>query len=179
MSQGAIAIRYARALADVAAGADELARVREELERFVGLLERERPLRRFLENPAVPGGAADAAIGRVTGALAFSPLTTRFLQVVLKAGRLPELPAILNAYAATVDDRLGRLRAEVTSAVPLGAETVERIRRRLSELTGKQVYLETRQDPSILAGLITRIGSEIYDGGLKTGLRRLREALVR
>ena len=179
MSHGAIATRYARALADVAGGGGQLARVRDELERFRRLLDEERTLRQFLSSPAVPAGAAEGAVGRVAEALAFGPLTVRFLQVVLKAGRLPDLGAILDAYTATVDERLGRLRAEVTSAVPLETETAERIRLRLGELTGKQVYLETRQDPAILAGVITRIGSEVYDGSLKTRLRRLRETLVR
>ena len=66
-----------------------------------------------------------------------------------------------------------------TSAAPLAAEAQEQLRRKLGEVTGKAVYLEVRQDPTLLGGMITQIGSRVYDGSLKTQLARLRDELVR
>jgi len=78
-----------------------------------------------------------------------------------------------------VDERLGQIRATVTTAGPLEAEAQERLRQRLEQMTGKTVYLEVQQDPRILGGLVTQIGSQVYDGSLRTQLSRLREELIR
>jgi F-type H+-transporting ATPase subunit delta len=107
------------------------------------------------------------------------PLTRTFLRVLLEAGRLGELENVLRAYEGLVDERLGRVKAVITSAVPMEAETQERLRQRLQAQLGKQVYLEARQDPGLLGGVVTRIGSVVYDGSLKAQLLRLREELVR
>jgi F-type H+-transporting ATPase subunit delta len=78
-----------------------------------------------------------------------------------------------------MDERLGRVKATVTSAAPLDEAAQERLRRRLCDVAGKQVYLELRQDPAILGGVVTQIGSRVYDGSVKTQLARLRDELVR
>jgi F-type H+-transporting ATPase subunit delta len=67
----------------------------------------------------------------------------------------------------------------VTSAAPLDADAQERLRQRLGDVTGKDVYLELRQDPALLGGVVTQIGSRVFDGSLKTQLSRLRDELAR
>jgi F-type H+-transporting ATPase subunit delta len=78
-----------------------------------------------------------------------------------------------------MDERLGRVKAVVTSAEPLDAEIQDRLRRRLGEVTGKDVYLELRQDPTLLGGVVSQVGSRVYDGSLKMQLARLRDELAR
>jgi len=107
------------------------------------------------------------------------PLTVTFLQVLVETGRLAGLEAILRAFELLADERLGREKAVVTSAAPLPADAQEGLRRRLSDLTGKDVYLELRQDPALLGGVVTQMGSRVYDGSLKMQLARLRDEMVR
>ena len=179
MIAGSLAKRYAKALVDVAAASDDLEAIRQELAEFAGLLRVHRELRLFLANPSVLRRDKTRALDEVLASLRLRPLTTSFLRILLEAGRLPVLDNVLRAYQALVDERLGRVKAVVTAAVPLEADAQERLRQRLEQVVGKRVYLEVQQDPGILGGLIAQIGSLVYDGSLRTQLARLREQLVR
>lgn len=179
MIAGSLAKRYAKALVDVAAASDDLEAIRQELAEFAGLLRVHRELRLFLANPSVLRRDKTRALDEVLASLRLRPLTTSFLRILLEAGRLPVLDNVLRAYQALVDERLGRVKAVVTAAVPLEADAQERLRQRLEQVVGKRVYLEVQQDPGILGGLIAQIGSLVYDGSLRTQLVRLREQLVR
>jgi F-type H+-transporting ATPase subunit delta len=176
---GSVAKRYAKALVEVAAASDELEGVRQDLRALADLLREHREIRQFLGNPSVARRDAAAVVKDIGAALRVRPLTATFLQVVLEAGRLAGLEAILRAYEVLVDERLGRVKAVVTSAAPLEADAQERLRRRLGDVTGKDVYLELRQDPALLGGVVTQIGSRVFDGSLKTQLARLRDEMVR
>jgi F-type H+-transporting ATPase subunit delta len=174
-----VAKRYAKALVEVAAASNELDGVGTDLRAFADLLRDHRELRQLVANPGVPRRDAGAVITDVAAAMKVQPLTVTFLQVLLEGGRLAGLAAILRAYDLLVDERLGRAKAVVTSAAPLGLDAQERLRRRLADATGKDVYLELRQDPTLLGGVVTQIGSQVFDGSLRTQLARLREELVR
>jgi F-type H+-transporting ATPase subunit delta len=175
---GSVAKRYAKALVEVAAASDDLEAVREELTDFVDLLRDQRDFRLFVENPSVRGRDKAVVFAQVATVLGVRPLATTFLRILLEAGRLGALEGILRAYSVLVDERLGRVKAVVTAAAPLAAEQQERLRLRLGQVTGKQVYLEVHDDPGILGGLITQIGSRVYDGSVRTQLLRLREQLA-
>ncbi len=179
MIAGSVARRYARALVEVAAASNELEAVRQELSSFADLLGEHRELRQFLTNPSILRRDKAQILGEVVSRLALRPLTRSFLRILLEAGRMPALDSVLRAYEALVDERLGRVKAMVTAGGPLGVETQERLRQRLEQVTGKTVYLEVRQDPRILGGLVSQIGSLVYDGSLRGQLARLREEMVR
>lgn len=179
MIPGSVAKRYAKALVEVAAASDELEQVRQDLRALADLLRDHRELRQFLANPSVSRRDAGEVIKDIGAAMRLRPLTATFLQVVLEGGRLAGLEGILRAYELLMDDRLGRVKALVTSAAPLDPDMQERLRRRFGEVTGKDVYLELRQDPTLLGGVVTQIGSRRYDGSLKTQLARLRDEMVR
>jgi F-type H+-transporting ATPase subunit delta len=176
---GSLAKRYAKALADVAAASGDLETVRQEVRDIADLLRGHRELSRFLCNPSVLRRDKLKALEGIVGGIRLRPLTVTFLRMVLSAGRLGELEGIVRAYEALVDERLGRVKAEVTTAVTLDGERRERLRQRLEQVAGKRVYLEIQQDPKILGGLVARIGSRVYDGSLKTQLARLRVQLER
>ena len=179
MIPGSVAKRYAKALVEVAAASNELDGVRRDLHALADLLRKHRHLRQFVANPSVSRRAAGEVIKDIGTAMEVKPLTATFLQILLEGGRLAGLDAILRSYELLVDERLGRVKAVVTSAAPLEADAQERLRRRLGDVTGKDVYLELRQDPALLGGMVTQIGSRVYDGSLKTQLVRLRDELVR
>ena len=179
MIAGSVAKRYAKALVEVAAVSHVLEAVRDDLRALADLLREHRELRQFLANPSVSRRDAAEVVKEIGAAMRLAPLTGTFLKIVLEGGRLAGLEGIARAYEALVDEQLGRVKAVVTSAAPLAAEAQEQLRRRLGEVTGKSVYLEVRQDPTLLGGMITQIGSRVYDGSLKTQLARLRDELVR
>lgn len=174
-----MARRYAKALVDVAAASGELEPVAQELAGVAGLLRDHRELCQFLFNPSILRRDKGRVLEEVLTRLQLRPLTKSFLRILLEAGRLPLLEGVLRAYEALVDERLGRIKAVVTAPGPLEAAAQERLRQRLQAMTGKSVYLDVRQDPKILGGLITQIGSLVYDGSLRSQLARLREELVR
>lgn len=179
MIPGSVAKRYAKALVEVAAASNELDGVRRDLHALADLLRKHRDLRQFVANPSVSRLDAGEVIKDIGTAMEVKPLTATFLQILLEGGRLAGLEAVLRAYELLVDERLGRVKAVVTSAAPLEADAQERLRQRLGDVTGKDVYLELRQDPALLGGVVTQIGSRVYDGSLKTQLVRLRDELVR
>jgi F-type H+-transporting ATPase subunit delta len=173
-----VARRYAKALVDVAAATNELEAVRQELSGFVGLLRERRDLRQFLLNPGILRRDKDEVLDGVVSRLEFRPLTRSFLRILLGARRLPALASVLDAYESLMDERLARVKAIVTAAAPLDAEMQEHLRQRLEQVTGKTVYLKVQHDPGILGGLITQIGSLVYDGSLRGQLARLREEMI-
>ncbi len=179
MIAASIAKRYAKALAEVAAVSDELDGVRQDLRALADVFREHRDLRQFVSNPTVSRRDATAVVTDVAAAMRVRPLTVTFLQVLVETGRLAGLEAILRAFELLADERLGRVKAVVTSAAPLPADAQEGLRRRLSDLTGKDVYLELRQDPALLGGVVTQMGSRVYDGSLKMQLARLRDEMVR
>jgi len=176
---GSIARRYAKALLDVASASNELEAMRQELTSFADLLREHRELRQLLINPSILRRDKLQILEDILTRLALRPLAKSFLRILLEAGRLPSLDSVLRAYEGLVDDWLGRVKARVTTAGPLQAEAQERLRQRLEQVTGKKVYLEVEQDPRILGGLVTQMGSLLYDGSLRTRLARLREEMVR
>jgi F-type H+-transporting ATPase subunit delta len=176
---GSVAKRYAKALVDVAASGNELEIVRQELSDVAALLREHRELQRFLVNPSILRRDKVRILEEVIARLSLRPLTKSFLRILQQAGRLQALEGVLRAYETMVDERLGRVKAVVTTAAPLEGEAHERLRQRLAEMTGKTVYLEVQLDTGLLGGLVTQIGSQVYDGSLRTRLARLRQELVR
>jgi F-type H+-transporting ATPase subunit delta len=176
---GSVAKRYARALADTAEAPRALEAAREDLGAFAELLRAQPELRRFLANPSIPRQDAAEVVAEVAQRLGLRPLAGSFLRILAESGRLLSLEGILRAFEALVDERLGRVKAAVTTATPLPAAEAEALRHALGKLTGKDVYLEVRQEPAILGGVIAQIGSQVYDGSLRSRLGKLAEELVR
>jgi len=176
---GSLAKRYAKALADVAATSGDLETVRDDLRGLADVMRSHRDLSRFLANPSVLRRDKLQAFEGIVSRISLRPLTVTFLRMLLTASRLGALEGIVRAYEALVDERLGRVKAEVTAATALDADQQERLRRRLEQVAGKHVYLAVHEDPTILGGLVARIGSTVYDGSLRAQLARLREQLVR
>jgi F-type H+-transporting ATPase subunit delta len=175
---GSVAKRYAQALLDVAMESQAAQAVLRELTQVAALVRAQRELREFLLNPSVRRRDAVQVMDEIASRLQASSLTRTFLRVVLEAGRMTALEGILRTYEVLVDERLGRVRAAVTTTAPLGDEPAARLTAELERLTGKRVLLEVSEDPAILGGVITRIGSRVYDGSLTTQLARLRQELV-
>jgi F-type H+-transporting ATPase subunit delta len=150
--------------------ADELGRV---LQAFNGSPE----LRDLWLNPANSRDRRMSAIATLTGPLSLSPLIVNTLRLLVDRNRLSEIPDIARVYREMVDERVGRVQATLTSAVPAGAELTASIAGALAAMTNKQIVLETRVDPALLGGLVAQVGGTILDGSLKTQLEQIRQTL--
>jgi F-type H+-transporting ATPase subunit delta len=101
-----------------------------------------------------------------------------FILLLLEKDRLNQFDWICTHYERMADEHLGRITAQVTTAVELDAEQYQAVKQKVATATQKDVQLETQVDPSILGGMIVRINHTVLDGSLQGQLRRLRQELV-
>jgi F-type H+-transporting ATPase subunit delta len=129
-----------------------------------------------LGNPATPlDQRLDAAQG-VFGGL--SQPVRNLILLLVRRGRIEQLPRVAAEFARRDDKRNGLTHAIATSAAPLGPDEVRAIEARLEELTGGRVALELDVDPSLLGGVVVRIGDRLIDGSVRGRLERLRGRLA-
>jgi F-type H+-transporting ATPase subunit delta len=173
------AIRYARALLDVAVKEKaDLALIENELTQFADLFKQYPLLEKVLLNPAVPVPRKRAAVGDLLAQAKLTPIVSKLLALLADRDRLVLVPDLLKAYSDRLLEHRGVVRAEVTTAVALDPRRADAIRHGLASLTGRTVLLATKIDPSIVGGLIARIGSTVYDGSVTRQLEKMKERLV-
>jgi F-type H+-transporting ATPase subunit delta len=134
-------------------------------------------IRTAIESPRVPKPVKQRLLEDALREFA-PPQFLRFLGAVVKRGRQALLPMISDQYTAFVDEKLNRLRAGVTLAREPDEALQEAVRVRLSEVTGKEVIPHFRTDPSILGGLVLRVGDRIIDGSLRRRMLTLKRQLL-
>lgn len=178
MTARVAAKRYARALFDVATK-EKLAldRVERELTGFADLVKGNPSLERVLSNPAIPVARKAAVVRQLLALSPVMPPLERLLVLLAEADRLTLLDDLTRAFRERVMEHQQVVRAEVTTAVELPAERVSALRQSIARATGRQVHLETRVDPAIIGGAVTRIGSTVYDGSVTTQLAKLKQQL--
>lgn len=166
-------IRYARALLMAAEQRGALESLRDEVQGIRTLISEVPTLRAFLEDPTVAMEQKLAIMEQLFGGKV-SSLVWQFLGMLTRKYRERMLPDILDATLALLDEREGRMVAEVASAVELSADQQAHLRQQLERLTGKQVKLEVRQDASLVSGFVAKVGDTVYDTSLAAQLGRLR-----
>jgi len=181
VTSGAAASRYARALFDVVASesAAKLDTAQSDLQSFEDLFSKNEALATIARNPAIPVGKK-AALARalVDRAGPITPAVGKLVVLLASRDRLMLLPGIASAYRARVMDYQKIIRGDVTTATPLGADKVRALEEGLERATGRTIVLEARVDPSIVGGVVTRLGSTVYDGSVTTQLEKMKQALI-
>jgi F-type H+-transporting ATPase subunit delta len=173
------ATRYARALLDVAIKEKaDLEQIQDELSQFADLFTRHPTLQKVLLNPAVPVPRKRAAVVELTEQAKVSPILSKLLVLLAGRDRLVLLPDLLAAYRERLLDHQHVVRADVTTASPLSADRAQMIQGGLARVTGRTVMLSTHIDPSIIGGVIARVGSTVYDGSVVRQLEKMKERLV-
>ena len=179
MTHRTAATRYARALVEVALKERaDLTLIESELADFSNLVSSHANLQQALLNPAVPAPRKRAAVAELTAHAKLSPILSKLLVLMAERDRLVLLPEVLNAYRDRIQALQNIVRAEVTTAAPLAPERASEIERKLASATGRTVHLSTRVDPSIVGGIVTKIGSTVYDGSVTNHLRRMKQRLL-
>jgi len=174
-----IARRYAKALLTIGKEDGQAETYREELTNIVQLLEEQKELHQAISNPLYDAESRKKVLQAVVGRLGLSRVMTSFLFLVFDKGRIQYLKDICAFYEKFTDELANIVRADFVSAVDLPEETIARIQAALSEKTGKKVKMETRVDPSLIGGAVTRIGDLVLDGSVRTQLMSLKESLQR
>jgi len=178
MTSRAAARRYARALFEVALKEADLQQVGDELDAFAGLVVEHVDLERVLTNPAVPTPRKRALVAELLARAPVSPVLAKLLLLLAERDRLGLLRELAAAYRERLLDHQRVVRAQVTSAVPLPEDRLTRLKAGLAAATGRQVLLEARVDPSIMGGVVAKVGSVVFDGSVARQLDRMRERLA-
>ncbi|WP_156254328.1 F0F1 ATP synthase subunit delta [Sandarakinorhabdus oryzae] len=169
--------RYARALFALAIEGKALAAVEASLATITEALAESADLKALIGSPLVGRGAAGAAVAGVADGLGLDGLTKNFLGVLAGNRRLALLPAVIRDFAALNAARKGEVTATVTAAHKLTATQQKALAAKLKASIGRDVALTVNIDPSILGGLVVRVGSRMIDSSLKTRLDMLGQAL--
>ena len=171
--------RYARALLDVAIREkSDLEQVEHDLAGFVGLFAEHPLLAKVMLNPAVPVPRKRAVVAELSSLTKPHPSVSKLLMLLAERDRLVLLPALLDAYRARLLDHQGVVRAHITTAAPLAADRTQAIERNLARVTGRTVTVQTKVDPSIIGGVVTRVGSTVYDGSITRQLEKMKARLL-
>ena len=167
---------YAEALFAVARVEDALPAVEDELYSFAKAIEQDTPLREALTDAALPAENKKRVIDEILGERA-NPLTVSLLGFVVDAGRAREIPKIVQRLAEVAAGERQHALAEVRAAVPLTDAQRERIAAALSTATGRTVEVKVVIDPSVVGGVVARVGDEVFDGTLATRLEDAKQQL--
>ena len=174
----ASAVRYARALFDVALKESDPSRVEQELSTITALVKGHPELQNVLESPGVPPMAKKAVVEALIARGQFIPSVGKLLVMLAERDRLTLLDGVLEAFRGRLREQQRVLEAEVTTAIPLEPEQQAALQQRLSAATARQVTVTTKVDPALIGGVVARIGSTVYDGSLATQLVKLKGRLA-
>jgi len=172
-----VAGRYASALFELANESSKVSDVEKDLVTFQGLLDESSDLVRLVRSPVIAADDQARAIAVIVDKAGISGLAANFLKLVSSNRRLFVIQDIIKAYRTLAAKARGEIAAEVTSAVPLNDEQVAALKETLKASMGKDVTLQSRVDPSLLGGLIVKVGSRMIDSSLKTKLQNIKVAL--
>jgi len=178
MSVETIARRYGTALADVVLKSGETETIRAELKMWEQLTAANASLESAFSSPAISHSKKEKVLEEVIARSRPSKTTANFLRVLLQNGRLTDLVAIVERFESVLAERSGIVSAEVASARELTDGQRNELKVNLEKRTGKQVKIDFAVRPELIGGVVTRIGSTVYDGSVRTQLENLREELV-
>jgi F-type H+-transporting ATPase subunit delta len=177
MSVITIARRYAEALADAAIARGQVEQIDLDVRAFVEAMQVSRELYDLFASPVVSqhdkGKVLDAVISRMRP----NQMTANLLRTMLNHYRLHYVAEMYEQFRRIINERAGVVVAKVTTAQPLGQTEQALLSRRLEEMTGKQVQFQFDTDPELIGGVVTRIGSVVYDGSVRTQLQEIKQEL--
>ncbi len=173
----AVAERYAGALFELAKAGNELDNVERSLDRFLDAVRNSPDLRRFVLSPVFSGADQQQGLGAVLKAAGISGIVRDFLLVLARNRRLFAVESIIKAFKKLSATDRGEVEAEIVSAVPLTKTQIQDLTDTLRQKLGKTPKLTASVDPSLIGGLIVRVGSRMIDTSLRTKLRNLEKAM--
>jgi F-type H+-transporting ATPase subunit delta len=169
-----LAERYASALYQLAQEGNALDRVASDLKDLKGMMAGSEELRRFLKNPIHSRQEHEQVLSSLAAKAGFDGLTRRFLGLVARSRRQDALSGMIAAYQNRLAKSRGEMTAVVKAAQPLSDAQTAALKAELAKSVGGTVDLDVTVDPSLLGGLVVRLGSRMIDSSLKTKLQNLK-----
>ena len=171
--------RYARAFADVVINLKlDPNQVRGELRSIVELLDQSVELQRVWDTPAIPLDQKLRVLDGIAQRAGLVTAVRNFLAVIIEHRRTRLLPQVAKQFEAELNDRLGYIDAEITSARELSSQERQGLEQQVARLTGRTVRAQYATDPNVLGGAVVKVGSMVYDGSVRGQLHRIREQLA-
>jgi F-type H+-transporting ATPase subunit delta len=175
--RASLAGRYASALFDLARDERQIEAVSASLAKLKGALADSGDLKALVASPLVGRTAAGDALASIASSLALDPTTSRFLAVLARNGRLRQIDGIIRLFETLAAEHRGETTAEVVSARPLDDDQVAALKSQLGARVGRDIRIDARVDPSILGGIVVRLGSQMIDASIRTKLNTLATAM--
>jgi F-type H+-transporting ATPase subunit delta len=175
--QASLAGRYATALFGLARDQQQIDAVTRSLDTLEAAMTESADFKTLVTSPLIGRAEAGKTIRALTPTLGVDPITAKFLGVLADNGRLSELKAVIKTVRKLAADNRGETSAEVTSAYPLNDDQVARLKSNLKARLGSDVAIDAKVDPSLLGGLVVRLGSQMIDASIKTKLNNLALAM--
>jgi F-type H+-transporting ATPase subunit delta len=166
--------RYATALFELARDQHVIDAVKADLERFEGLLSESPDLTRLVRSPVFSADQQGKALTAVLERAGIGGLSAKFLQVLARNRRLFAVRGVIKDFRTLVARHKGEVTADVTLAEPPDERQLSAIKDALRAVTGKDVQVDVKVDPSIIGGLIVKVGSRMIDSSLRTKLNNLK-----
>ncbi len=174
-----IARRYAKALVNLAENEKDLDNTGKHLNSITEVYKENLELRQVLSDTKVSSGIKLEILKDVLSKIKVSNLVDTFSRYLLAKRRIDFLPDIERAFNLLLQEKLGRIEANVTTASELPKDTVKKLVDAISSYSGKEIEVNVTIDPSIIGGIVTRIGSTVIDGSIQTYLNQIRQSIIR
>jgi len=179
MQAGSLARRYAKAVFDIGSQQGDLQKIGNDLRSLAKAMTESPELGTALSNPAIRRGDRKKVVEALLQRIGVVTTSRNLVYLLLDGERLSALPAISRSLDKMIEDKAGRVSADVISAKPLDASQLSQITTALEKLSGKKVTISKREDPDLLGGVVAKVGDTVYDGSLRTQLRTIRDELIK
>lgn len=178
MTGEVLARRYAGALVDLAFEEKAHDAVRDQLNAFAGVAV-ESGVMAALVDPSLGLDEKLALIDEIAGSLKFEKVLASFVKLLVEKKRIGDIVAINEVFQMILDEKVGRVRAEVILPSEADKGEIEEIKKGLEKVTGKEVALDVSIDSALLGGVVARVGSIVYDGSIRTQLENIKNNIMR
>ena len=169
--------RYATALFELARDEKSIDAVKADLDEFATMLAESDDLKRLVRSPVFAADTQLKALSAVLDTASISGVSANFLKVLTNNRRLFAVSEVIRAFNALVAKFKGEASADVTVAEPLSDKNLDALKTALKSVTGKDVALNVKVDPSIIGGLVLKLGSRMIDSSLRTKLNSIKHAM--
>jgi F-type H+-transporting ATPase subunit delta len=175
---GVIARRYATALLEIGVETGKLDSLVDEINNAAAAYDASAELRSVLADPLVPVAAKHGVLSDLAQRLGLSQASKNILTMLLDRRRIQAIVPIAQRLKEMADEKRGLLRAEVLTAMPLPEEYFTQLQHQLERVTGRRIALDRKLDPTLICGVVARVGDTVYDGSLMSRLRQIKDSML-
>jgi F-type H+-transporting ATPase subunit delta len=175
--RASLAGRYASALFDLARDQRQIESVSKSLEALSQALVDSKDFKELVTSPLVSREEAGKAFAALASELGLDSVTTNFLGVLAKNGRKNQLRPVIRAFRRLAAEHRGETTADVITARPLNDDQLAALRQQLRARAGRDVNIDATVDPTLLGGIVVKLGSQQIDASIRTKLNRLAQAM--